>query len=116
MSALASRRCLHHLSREAVARCPECGQYYCRECIAEHDDRVICASCLRKLTAAEEKPSHGRWHIWPVVQMVMGLFLAWVIFYCAGAKLTSLPAEFHDDRLWKATLFGEAGSADSEDE
>jgi hypothetical protein len=46
MTAVAHQRCLHHHEREAVARCPECGHYFCRECITEHDERVICASCL----------------------------------------------------------------------
>ena len=36
-------------TREAVARCPECTQFFCRECITEHDDRVLCSACLKKL-------------------------------------------------------------------
>jgi hypothetical protein len=52
MSSLAAQRCFHHSLREAVARCPECRQFYCRECITEHEERVICATCLRRLSAA----------------------------------------------------------------
>ena len=48
-SNLTFQRCFNHAAREAVARCPACGHYFCRECITEHDDRVICAACLRKL-------------------------------------------------------------------
>jgi len=54
---LAYQRCLNHTFREAVARCPECGHYFCRECITEHEDRVVCASCLRKLV---ESSAGGR--------------------------------------------------------
>jgi len=45
---LAARRCLLHPDREAAARCPGCHQYYCRECIVEHDNRFLCAACLQK--------------------------------------------------------------------
>ena len=44
------QRCFNHAGREAVARCPECGQFFCRECITEHEDRVLCSACLKKLT------------------------------------------------------------------
>ena len=54
MAALLANRCLHHPVREAVARCPECGQFFCRECITEHEDRVVCSSCLKRLTAKKE--------------------------------------------------------------
>ena len=50
-SALTHQRCFHHSHREAVARCPECRQFYCRECVTEHDYRVICATCLKKIAA-----------------------------------------------------------------
>jgi len=48
MQDLTHQRCHHHQFREAAARCPECGRYFCRECITEHADRVLCASCLGK--------------------------------------------------------------------
>ena len=47
---IAQERCFNHAFREAVARCPECGRTFCRECISEHDDRVICAFCLKRLS------------------------------------------------------------------
>src|ERR1043166_5979979 len=50
MPTLLQQRCLNHSFREAVARCPECKRYFCRECVTEHDDRLICAACLKKLS------------------------------------------------------------------
>ena len=41
MSSLIHRRCLHHPAREAVALCPECRRFYCRECVTEHAGRMI---------------------------------------------------------------------------
>ena len=46
MTALAHQRCFNHALREAAARCPGCGNFFCRECVTEHDDRVLCAACL----------------------------------------------------------------------
>jgi len=54
MASLHHQVCLNHHAREAVAKCPDCGHFYCRECIAEHDDRVICAACLRKMLKPEQ--------------------------------------------------------------
>ncbi len=81
MPALASQRCLNHATREAVARCPECGHFYCRECITEHDDRVICASCLKKLVQQAEPVAKRRVNPWPFLFSVGGFVLAWFVFY-----------------------------------
>jgi len=56
MKDLAHQRCFNHVQREAVARCPQCRGYFCRECITEHDDRVICAGCLSKLVRKSALP------------------------------------------------------------
>jgi hypothetical protein len=101
MASLALQRCLHHGTREAVARCPECGHFYCRECIAEHSERVICAACLKKLAAAPARAERRLWNLWPAFQLGTGLLLLWVCFYGLGRVLLALPAEFHDDNLWR---------------
>lgn len=114
MEALALQRCFHHPSREAVARCPECGQFYCRECITEHDDRIICGSCLKKIAAAEAGPRRARRNLWPAAQFTGGIAIAWVLIYIAGRVLLSLPEEFHDERLWQ-TRFMNAFKARSDE-
>ena len=45
-------RCRRHPDRPAAARCPECGEAHCRECVVEHEGRILCAACLTRLTAA----------------------------------------------------------------
>lgn len=102
MTALARQRCAIHPTREAAARCPQCGDSFCRECITEHDDRIICASCLRQLTAAAERTTQARRNWWPLAQLGAGLLSAWVVFYIVGQVLLGLPEEFHDDTLWRA--------------
>ena len=101
MPALSHQRCLHHITREAVARCPECGHFYCRECITEHDDRVICASCLKKVAAVVKSGPRLRLNLWPLMQGMGGFVLAWFVFYTVGRMLLSLPEEFHKDSLWQ---------------
>ncbi|MBV9463240.1 MAG: rhomboid family protein [Verrucomicrobiae bacterium] len=98
---LAQSRCFHHAHREAVARCPECHRTFCRECITEHDDRVVCASCLQKLVA---KPPAKRVALHrPLIALgaVAGFFLVWMLFYELGRLLLLIPAELHEGAVWK---------------
>lgn len=100
MAALIHQRCFHHSLREAVARCPECRQFYCRECITEHDDRVICANCLRRLAGAGKDSRRSFAWAKPVLQGAAGLAVLWVIFYLFGAALLSIPSSFHEGTVW----------------
>ena len=106
MSSLALQRCWNHSSREAVARCPECERSFCRECVVEHEDRIICSACLAKLTAATEKPAR-RWSIRPVLHFVaafLGLVAAWFLYFSLGRTLLATPDAFHAQSLWKRTI------------
>ena len=112
MSVLATQRCLHHASREAVARCPECAHFFCRECITEHDDRVICAPCLKKIADRATRKTRRRLALWPVVQLGVGFLGAWLVFHTVGRMLLALPSEFHESSLWDSRFFDavESGS------
>lgn len=102
MRGLHQQVCLNHHAREAVARCPECGHFYCRECIAEHDDRVICAACLRKmLRPAEVKRRPWFSGLARVVTFGFGLIMSWAAFYVIARMLLSMPANFHNGTLWQ---------------
>ncbi len=101
MPTLARQRCLHHVEREAVARCPECGEFFCRECITEHDDRVICASCLKKVVQEPVARRRRFRALDPMLRGGAGLLAAWLYFYCIGRVLVSLPASFHEGTLWQ---------------
>jgi len=104
--AIASQKCWNHSAREAVARCPVCGHAYCRECVVEHEDRVICAGCLTRLTSPAQQKSR-RWTFDSVVRLsgaVLGLFVAWFVFFSVGRMLLSVPDHFHADTIWKRAL------------
>jgi len=103
MVGLSHQRCFNHAAREAVARCPECRQFFCRECVTEHDDRVICAACLRKLAVVPLKGRRGFLGLVRIAQLCTGVFLAWLFFYWAGQMLLRLPSSFHDGTAWKGT-------------
>jgi len=88
--------CLQHPGRESVARCPECRESFCRECITEHAGRVICAPCLRRLLVVR-LPVKRRWLGWrPPVEVAAGWFVAWLLFYSLGWVLLQIPAEWHE--------------------
>ena len=103
MTPLAHQRCFNHAQREAVARCPECGRFFCRECVTEHEERVICASCLRR--QARPPLTQRRWFVGVARagQLVVAIFVAWLFFRLVGEALLLLPSSFHEGTLWKAT-------------
>jgi len=101
MQNLAYQRCFNHELREAVARCPQCGQYFCRECITEHDDRVICAACLRALAGVPLLQQRGVRRVLRLSQLALGLLLAWFFFYLIGESLLALPDSFHQRPFWQ---------------
>lgn len=101
MLTLSQQRCFNHATREAAARCLECQRYFCRECVTEHEDRLICAACLKKLAAITEE--RRRW--WaaavPVCEVLGGIVVAWLFFYSLGSMLLRVPSDFHDGTVWK---------------
>ena len=98
---LSHQRCFNHAQREAVARCPRCRRYFCRECITEHDDQVICANCLRRLAGPHLLNRRGWVNTWAVTRFLFGLFAAWFFFYLVGESLLALPSSFHEGSFWQ---------------
>jgi hypothetical protein len=103
MSTLVQQRCFNHFSREAVARCPECTRFFCRECVTEHDDRVVCAACLSRLTAVASRKRPRLERVARVTQLVCSLVIAWFFFFLVGEILVRLPDSFHEDLLWRSS-------------
>ena|SRR5437667_2946853 len=101
---VAHQRCFHHDLREAVARCPSCRNFFCRECITEHDDRVICAACLKKLRSSDETRAGHFGILRCLAQAVAGLMIASLFFYVIGQILLAVPSRFHEGTFWKEKL------------
>jgi hypothetical protein len=90
---LFGQRCSIHLEREAAVRCPGCSRFYCRECVTEHENRMLCAHCVAHPDAAPLPSAfHGaRWF----AASVGGLLIAWLVFYYLGMDLARMPSLFH---------------------
>ncbi len=95
MPSVAHARCFNHAGREAVARCPSCRRTFCRECVSEHDGRVLCAPCLAK----SAQPAAAAGSRLPAVRGALGaaagLLAAWFFFYLVGRGLLLIPTEGH---------------------
>jgi hypothetical protein len=76
-------RCWNHELREAVCRCPVCGRSFCRECVAEHEQRLLCASCL-KASVRIEPAGAGKQRIAHAAWLLAGILLAWMILFFVG--------------------------------
>ena len=98
MLVLAHQRCFNHARREAAARCPSCGRYFCRECVSEHEGRLLCVGCLG---AQVQHRSAGRRLLAPIRRgacAAMGVLLLWAVFFACGKALLAIPSEFHEQR------------------
>jgi len=92
--------CFHHADREPVARCPECSRYFCRECVNEYDDRLLCSDCLLTTSEQQEEQRSGRVKkLLPLLQVVLGVLGAWLAFYILAGGLLSIPSTIHDGTL-----------------
>ena len=95
MSKLRRAKCSNHREREAVARCLVCGSDFCRECVTEHDGRMICAQCL----SLQKKEAESRVGIVELLLLGVGFgvsfLIVWSFFNRLGSFLVSLPHEFH---------------------
>jgi len=84
------QRCWNHEAREAVCRCPECGRSFCRECVTEHEARLLCAACLKRQAQTVRASPGSLQRVLPAVMLVAGIAFAWVMFFGAGQALNLL--------------------------
>ena len=101
MEDLRHQRCWNHMLREAAARCPDCRRYFCRECVTEHDDRVLCAACLNKKMMPKTAGLKRFSGFVRIFHFLLGTMLLWIFFYYMGRILLSLPSAFHEGTLWE---------------
>ncbi|MGA2153405.1 MAG: rhomboid family protein [Bryobacteraceae bacterium] len=84
------QRCWNHEAREAVCRCPQCGRSFCRECVTEHESRLLCATCLRNIALAAAA-RRGKFRRLAALGLTLaGVMLAWAIFFGAGESLITI--------------------------
>ena len=93
------QRCFHHPERVAGARCLGCGRTFCRECVTEHEGRVLCAPCLAA-AARQETRRQGSGRILRAGAACAGIATAWLFFYLLGHALLLARSTFHEGTLW----------------
>lgn len=84
MASLALQRCLNHESREAVCRCPSCDRFFCRECVAPFESRLLCANCLAASITIESQLASPHFGATGAVLIAAAVLAAWLLFYLAG--------------------------------
>jgi hypothetical protein len=82
--------CWNHEAREAVCRCPQCFRSFCRECVSEHEGRLLCAACLRPVASAAPAGGTRLRRIATLAMFVGGFFLGWLIFFGMGKSLLEI--------------------------
>ncbi len=103
------QRCVRHPDREAAARCPACGRFFCRECVTEHEGRLLCAACLRPPDAPADAQRRASvlkrlQAAARAVALAASLLLLWGFYTLFGILLNAVPHRFHDstafETLW----------------
>jgi hypothetical protein len=108
MTTITQQRCMLHAGREAVAQCPGCHRPFCRECVTEHDDRILCAACIHGLVSQGTTPKRVRARFLSrLLRAAMGFFVLSLAFYVTGQLLLRLPSAFHEGSLWRPDFFEE---------
>lgn len=82
---VAQQHCWNHAVRGAVCRCPVCHRPFCRECVSEHEARLLCAICIQASVAGSDRGRSRRGS--PLLFTAMALastLLAWAIFFSLG--------------------------------
>lgn len=100
---LTRKRCFNHAVREAAARCPECERFFCRECVTEHEGRVLCVGCIAKRAGATDATTPGRLGAGALVlQSLCAFTILWLVFFTLGRAALLIPSSFHEEVLEQA--------------
>ncbi len=94
--------------------CPSCSLTFCRECVTEHDDRLLCVSCLARASALVKPTQRGRFRaglagLRRLLASCAGVALAWWLFDSVGRLLLLLPSSVHEGTIWTSSQEGGKG-------
>jgi len=91
--------CRNHPGRDVVARCSRCTQALCRECVTEHDNRMLCTNCLHTVIQPTA-PDSKRKNVAMAAVAAAGCLLVWLFFLATAQILAYAPAAFHRFAPW----------------
>jgi uncharacterized paraquat-inducible protein A len=98
---LRKRKCANHASREAVARCPECKKDFCRECITEHNNKMLCTNCLQEITRKKDAKKKKLAALFTIVLFFLGMLISYYFFLGVASMLSEMPDQFHNGEFLK---------------
>jgi hypothetical protein len=94
------QRCWNHEGREAACRCPQCGRSYCRECVTEHQSRLLCAACLKSLAERPMPRRRPLRRLAPAALALAGILTAWAVYF-AGAEVVMTLVDRSERSQWQ---------------
>lgn len=94
------QRCWNHEGREAVCRCPQCARSYCRECVSEHQGRLLCAACLKLLAQRPAPRRRSLRRFAPAALALAGFLTAWAVYF-AGAEVVMTFVDRSERSQWQ---------------
>ncbi len=98
---LSRSRCYNHPTREAVALCTVTGKPFCRECIVEHEGRMVSAEVVAGLLKKKDGPTRVWWKTpFQWCATALSFLLLCYGFYLLGRILLQIPARFHEGNYW----------------
>jgi len=80
--------------------CPGCARYYCRECVTEHEARLLCAACVAGLVARPRREGVLRRKLIGPVAAAGGLLAAWTLLYGAARVVVEINQRVGEQR-WR---------------
>jgi hypothetical protein len=99
---IAQERCFNHGRREAAAMCLSCHRFFCRECVTEHQGRLLCASCLARESGTKPRRRARLAGIGRAAMLALSVLTLWLFFYLIGQGLLALPSSFHQGTVWQS--------------
>lgn len=75
--------------------------------MTEHDDRVLCAACVKAMAGVPLTQRSGFVFMARALQLAVGVILVWTCFHLLGRSLLAIPGQFHDGSVWKPKWFEE---------
>lgn len=94
-SKLIKSKCQNHTSREAVAKCPICQHYYCRECVTEHNNQFICVGCLSTQQTGVNNSKNSFFTVFKLILFsIFTILTSWYFFQIIGSLLLKIPSSF----------------------
>jgi hypothetical protein len=78
-----------------VAKCRECGDFFCRECVVEHEGRMTCGTCMQEARNQDAAPASRRFRdlfrpVIPLGGLMLSFSFCWLFFALAGRLVVFL--------------------------